>query len=384
MVAQLALSVVLLISAGLLIRSFVLLQQLHPGFTARNLLTFGLTMTGQKYADRQTVLSSYRRLYEQLDSLPGVKASGGTTALPLTQTYAWTPITIEGRTPLPGEKFINADERIISGNYFQAMEIPLIRGRFFNEQDTVEKPRVTIIDESMARQFWPGQDPIGKRIYEVQFNPPWLTIVGVVGRVKHETLDSDPRIVFYLPHAQRVTRAMTVVMRASQDPETLAASVKQQVHALDPELPMYSVRTMEHFVDQSLARRRFSMVLLTIFSAIALALATIGVYGLMAFLVSQGTREIGIRIALGATQTSIVRLVIRRGMALSLSGVVLGIIGAFAFTRFMGSLLYGVTPTDILTFASIPLLLSLVALVATCIPARRAAKVEPGDSLRCE
>jgi ABC-type antimicrobial peptide transport system permease subunit len=240
-----------------------------------------------------------------------------------------------------------------------------------------------MIDESLAKQFWPGQDPVGRRILEVQMGT-MLTIIGVVGRVKHDALDSDPRIVFYLPHAQRPTRAMSITLRTGQDPETVLESVKRELQKFDPGLPMYAVSTMDHLLDQSLARRRFTMALLTVFSVVALALAAIGVYGVMSFLVSQGTREIGIRVAMGATQAGIVRFVIRRGMAVSLTGVVLGIVAAFASTRLMRSLLYGVTPTDVLTFASIPLLLGLVALVASYIPARRAARVEPADSLRQE
>jgi predicted permease len=383
-VTEVALSVMLLIGAGLLIRSFVNLQKVHPGFNRRNVLTFGLAMIGDKYVDPPFVLSSYHQLWQRLDQLPGVSASGGITNLPLTQSYAWTPITIEGRTPLAGEKFLNADERVVGGRYFQAMEIPLLRGRWFNEQDTANKLRVTIIDESMARQFWPNQDPLGKRIYEVQSPTPWLTIVGVVGRVKHDTLDSDPRMVFYLPQTQRVSRSMTVVMRSGSDPDALAGSVRKTLQELDPNLPMYNVRSMEHFVSQSLARRRFSVVLLGIFAGLALALAVIGVYGVMAYLVNQGTREIGIRIALGATHRSILRFILRQGLGLSLVGVAIGLTGAFTLTRFMDSLLFGVTATDPLTFTAIPCLLLAAALLAILIPASRAARVDPMTSLRCE
>jgi predicted permease len=383
-VAELALSVVLLIGAGLLVRSFARLQNIHPGFNSRQLLTFGLTMSGRKYGDPQAVLTKYRQLWAGLDRLPGVTASGGITALPLTQMFAWTPITIEGRAPLAGEKFINADERIVSGRYFEAMEIPLRQGRFFNAQDTGANPRVAIIDENMARQFWPNQDPIGRRFRQVQSTIPWLTIVGVVGRVKHDALDSDPRIAFYLPQTQLPARGMTVVMRTRIDPASLSSAVKEVIRDLDADLPTYNIRTMEQFVDQSLARRRFSMLLLTIFAGLALALATIGVYGVLAYVVSQGSREIGIRLALGATQRGILNLIVGQGMILALSGVAIGMAGAFALTRFMNSLLFGITATDTLTFTSIPVLLILVALLASFIPARRAARVDPMASLRCE
>jgi len=383
-ISELALSVVLLIGAGLLIRSFANLQNVHPGFNPRNLLSFGMTLSGRKYGDVQVTLTTYRQLWERLERIPGVTAAGGTSALPLTQTFAWTPITIEGRTPLAGEKFINADERVVGGDYFQAMEIPLLRGRFFQEQDTAANSRVAIIDENMARQYWPNKDAIGKRFHLVQSNIPWHTIVGVVGQVKHDTIDSDPRIAFYLPHTQFPTRTMTVAMRSIPDPGPLSSAVKQEVRELDPDLPLYNVRTMEQFVDQSLARRRFSMSLLSLFAGLALALAATGIYGVMGYLVTQGTREIGIRIALGASQNGILGFIVRQGMALAVAGLALGLAGAFVLTRFMSSLLFGITATDASTFAAIPLLLILVALLASYLPARRAARVDPMISLRCE
>ena len=383
-VSELALSVVLLIGAGLLLRSFARLEEVNPGFNPQRVLTFGLTLIGRKYTDPQVAVRSYRQLWERFMQLPGVTATGGTTALPLTQTYAWTPILIEGRTPPPGEEFINADARIVSGNYFQTMEIPLLRGRFFNEQDTPSNPPVTLIDERMAREFWPGQDPVGKRIRYVQSNIPWHLIVGVVGRVKHDSLDSDPRIVFYLPQTQSPARTLSVVLRSRSDPAALTAAVKKEIRELDPDLPMYSVRTMEQGVNLSLARRRFSMLLLGIFAGVALALSAIGIYGVMAYLVNQGTRDIGIRIALGSTPGGILSLVVRQGMTLAFFGVVLGLAAALAFSRLMRSLLFGITATDAVTFAVIPGVLILVALLASYIPARRAAQVDPMLSLRCE
>jgi predicted permease len=383
-VSELALSVVLLIGAGLLIRSFANLQHVRPGFNPRNLLSFELTLSGRKYSDVEATLATYRRLWERLEHLPGAASAGGISALPLTRTFAWTPITIEGRTPLAGEKFINADERIVGGNYFQAMEIPLLKGRLFQEQDTAANPKVAIIDENMAQQYWPNQNPVGRRFHRVQSDVPWYTIVGVVGQVKHDTLDSDPRIAFYLPHTQYPTRAMTVVMRCRPDPGPFSAAVKQAVRDLDAELPLYNLRTMEQFVDESLARRRFSMLLLGIFAGLALALSAIGVYGVMAYLVSQGTREIGIRIALGASRRGILGFIVRQGMVLAAAGVAIGLAAAYVLTRFMSSLLFGITATDAPTFSMIPLLLILVALAASYIPARRAARVDPMVSLRCE
>jgi predicted permease len=385
-VAELALSVVLLIGAGLLIRSFARLQNVAPGFNPQNVLTFDLTMTGRKYNDKQVVLGNYRQLWERLEQLPGGSAAGGVSSLPMSQAFAWTPITVEGRTPLQGEKFLNADERLVGGHYFEAMGIPLRRGRFFNEQDDLTKPRVVLVDEYMAEQLWPGQDPIGKRIHimELKSDDPWQTVVGVVGRVKQDSLDSDPRIAFYLPQTQFPTRAMTVVLRSGGDPAGQVSAVKNELRSVDPELPMYYVRTMGQRVDESLARRRFSMLLLGVFASVALVLATIGIYGVMAYLVNQGTREIGIRMALGATQHDILGLVVRQGMMLAFSGVAIGLTGAFVLTRLIRSLLYGVEPTDPLTFVGISLLLALIALPASYIPAQRAARIDPMVSLRCD
>lgn len=385
-ISELALSVVLLIGAGLLIRSFGRLQDVSPGFTARGVLTFDLTMTGRRYNDKQVILNTYRELWERLEHSPGAIAAGGVTSLPLSEAFAWTPITVEGRTPLPGEKFLNADERVVGGQYFQAMEIPLRRGRFFNEQDDTTKPIAVIVDEYMAEQLWPGQDPIGKRIHIVELpsKDPWQTVVGVVGRVKQDSLDSNPRIAFYLAHTQFPSRAMTVAFRGRTSPAALLSASKNELRNLDPDLPIYYVRTMEQRVDESLARRRFSMLLLGVFASVALALATIGIYGVMAYLVNQGTRELGIRIALGASPRHILNLVVRQGMALAFAGVTLGLGASFMLTRLIRGLLFGVRATDPITFAGISFLLAIVTLLACYIPAQRAARIDPLISLRCD
>ena len=385
-ISEMALSVVLLIGAGLLIRSFARLLHVSPGFNPENVLTVELSMSGPKYKDEPAILAIYRQLWERLEALPGVTAAGAVTSLPLSEMYAWGPIVIEGRTPPPGEQFINADQRIAGGDYFQAMEIPLRSGRFFSASDTEEKPRVAVIDEFMAREYWPHEDPLGKRIRfgGLDDDGKWITIVGVVGRIKQYTLDTDSRIAFYLPQTQYPSRSMNVVLRSRGDPAGLTAAVAEAIHGLDPDLPLYNVRTMEQRLDESLARRKFSMALLTAFAGFALALATIGVYGVIAYLVNQGTRELGIRIALGASQRNILALVLRQGMSLALTGVAIGVAGALALTRLMQTLLFGVKATDALTFAAIPLVLLSIALLTSLIPARRAARIDPMVSLRNE
>jgi predicted permease len=387
-VAELALSVMLLIGAGLLVRSFARLQQVPPGFTADNVLTLELTMTGRKYSDVQVVLETYRLLWQRFARLPGVTASGGVSALPLSQMMAWGPITVEGRTPAVGEAFINADQRIVAGDYFRAMEIPLKRGHLFTEQDTRTTPRVVVVDEYMAQQLWPNGDAIGKRIrtggIDANPNAPWITVVGVVGRIKQDTLDSDSRMAMYLAHTQYGTRAMNVVLRSGVEPTGLAAAARKEIRDLDPDLPVYNVRTMTERVDESLARRRFSMLLLSIFAALASGLAAVGIYGVVAYFVSQGTRELGIRMALGASPAGIRALVVRQALVIVSSGVAIGLAGALIVARLMESLLFGIGATDPLTFASIPALLALVALVASYVPARRASRVDPMLALRHE
>jgi predicted permease len=288
--------------------------------------------------------------------------------------------------PPAGENFLNADERIVSGHYFEAMQIPLRQGRLFNDFDTPTTQKVAMIDEYFAQQYWPHEEAVGKRIRTggAESKDDWVTIVGVVVRIKQDALDSDPRIAFYLPHSQYTTQAMNVVVRSSVAPSTLTSAIKKEIRELDPDLPIYNVRTMDDRVQESLARRRFAMTMLALFALLAFALATIGIYGVMAYMVNQGTREIGIRLALGATQSNILRLVVRQGMTLALTGVGIGLAGAFAVTRLMRSLLFGVRSTDPITFVAIAALLSSIALIASYIPARRAARIDPMVSLRCE
>jgi putative ABC transport system permease protein len=387
-VSELALSVMLLVAAGLLIRSFARLQQVPPGFDSSNVLTLELTMSGRKYADANAVLETYRELWRRLRTLPGVTGTGGVSALPLSQMMAWGPITVEGRVAPPGQPFINVDQRTVAGDYFSAMRIPLLAGRLFTEQDTRSTPRVIVVDEHMASRLWPNEDPVGKRVrtggMDASPDAPWMTVVGVVGRVKQDALDSDPRMAMYRAHAQVTSRAMNVVIRGGSDPRALAAAATAEIRQVDPDLPVYNVRTMTSRVDESLAQRRFAMLLLAAFAAFAVGLGAIGVYGVMAFVVTQGTRELGIRLALGATSRGVLVLVVRQGLAVALTGLALGLAGALAVTRVMRSLLFEVGATDPFTFGAMALLLLLVALAASYVPAKRAARIDPLASLRSE
>lgn len=385
-VAEVALSVVLLIAAGLLIRSFTRLQEVPPGFNPSNVLTLELTMMGRKYNDTTAVLNAYREVWERLPAIGGVREAGGVSSLPLSQMFAWGPITVEGRMPAAGEEFINVDIRMVGGQYFRAMEIPLLAGRQFEEHDTRDTMRVAIIDDRMARELWPDEDPIGKRVRTGGLNStaPWITVVGVVGRVKQYALDTDARMAMYLSHSQYPTRAMNLVLKSDSAPSQLTGSVRELLRTLDPDLPMFNVRTMAERVSESLAQRRFAMHLLTLFAVIALVLATIGIYGVMSYLVSQSTRELGIRLALGATAGNVVWLVGRHSALMAVSGVAIGVAVALAMTRFMQSLLFETHTMDPFTFVAIAALLLVVALLAGLIPARRAAAIDPLRSLRAE
>jgi len=384
--AELTISAVVLIVAGLLLRSLVRLQNVSPGFNPANVLTLELTMSGDKYKDPQLVRSTYRLLWERLERLPGVASAGGVSSLPLSEMYAWGPITVEGRVPPPGENFINADERVVSGHYFETMQIPLLKGRLFNDADTPDKPPVILVDEFMAQQLWPGQDALGKRVSfgDLASKPVWATVVGVVGRIRQYTLDSDSRIALYLPQSQYPTRAMNVVLRSARDPAALSSAVKRELQELDRDLPMYRVLTMEQRVAESLARRRFSTVLLGVFAGFALVLAAVGIYGVMAYLVSQGTREIGIRMALGATRRNVLTLVVKQGLVLAACGIGVGVAAAFAISRLISGFLFGIRSVDPLTFSAAALLLLAVGLAASYVPALRASRIDPMVSLRCE
>jgi predicted permease len=389
-VSQLALCVVVLAAAGLLVHSFARVQQVAPGFDPEGVLTFQASLGAQKFREAVRVYEGYRSLWQTLKQIPGVEAAGGVTALPLSQMFAWGPITVEGRAVSPDEKFINVDQRTVAGDYFAAMRIPIIKGRAFTEQDTPDTPPVVVVDALMAEQLWPGQDPVGKRIrtggFDVRPDTPWMTVIGVTGRVKQYTLDGpEPRIAMYHWHKQRPGRNLSVVVRSStSDPVMLVPAVRDAVRRLDPDLPIYGVKSMARRVSESLAQRRFAVALISLFGVLSFGLAAIGTYGVIAYLVSQGTREIGIRMALGASPERVSSMVVRGGLVMAVIGIAAGLAGALLVTRYMHSLLFDVEPTDPLTFATITGALLAMSLLAAYLPARRAARIDPMVSLRSE
>jgi len=383
---EIALSLMLLVGAGLLVRSFARLQNVPPGFSPDHVISLRVAATGPKYKEDKPVIRFYQDVSDRIRNLPGVISEGVVRELPLTSSISWGGMTIEGYTPPSNEPELQLDQREADISYFQTMRIPLLSGRFFSETDTDTSQKVVLVDEKMAKRFWPHGDAVGKRVHAggPTGKAPWYTIVGVVGIVKQYGLDLDTRMVVYFAEKQNASNSMYIVARTSSDPSAMAAEVVGAVHALDSDIPVYDISTMDARVSRSLARQRFSMDMLGAFAGFALLLAAVGVYGVMSYLVTQGTRDIGVRIALGAQQSDILRLVLKQGMMLALVGIIAGLAGAAALSRVMGSLLFGVNSTDFATFTSVAVLLTIIAFAACYIPARRAMRVDPLVALRYE
>ena len=378
-VAEVALSLMLLIGAGLLVRSFVRLQSVSPGFNPDRVISMRLGASGRQFEDRALAVEFYRQVGDKIASVAGVKVRGAVTSLPFTSSVGWGSINVEGFTPQPGQE-LQVDQRAATPDYFRTMEVPVIKGRAFTDFDAMPSAqRVAIVDEKFAQRFWPNENPIGKHLWGDPKQP--MTIVGVVGTVKQYGLDIDGRIVFYRPSLGLLSYQ---VARTSSDPAAVAPEIVRAIHAVDPTIPVYDIRTMQDRMADSLARQRFSTLMLGAFAAFALILSVVGVYGVMSHLVSQGTHDIGVRLALGAQRSSIVGMVIRRGMELTGAGIVLGLLGAAALTRVMASLLFGVSATDAVTFAAVSVTLAAIGVLASYLPARRATLVDPVIALREE
>ncbi len=382
LIGEVALSLMLLVGAGLLIKSFLRLQEVRPGFNAHNVLIANLALPYPKYQYEQFE-EFFRQLKERVEAAPGVQAAGGGLNLPLNAgVYAIGRGFIPEGRPLTVDENRDAMFSSITGNYFRALQIPLLSGRTFEFRDNFEAPKVVIINETIAkRHFGSAAEAIGKRLSIWRDEKFMREIVGVVGDTKTGSLTGEGGAQIYVPNAQARFNLMGLVIRTAGDPAAFATTLRHEVQALDKDQPIYNVRTMDDVVANSLGTRRVSMQLFAVFACAALLLAALGIYGVMAYSVTQRTHEIGLRMALGAQKSDVLRLVIRQGMALTAIGVVVGVAGALALTRVIGNLLYGVTATDPLTFVAIPLLLLFVALVACYLPARRAARLDPTIAL---
>ena len=383
-VTEIALSLVLFIGAGLLMKSFWRLTNVNPGFQTDHLLTLHVSLPERKFSDTAQVIEFFRRVPEQLATLPGVKVVSAVNRLPISGGDPHGDLTIEDHTFAAGETPAVSYRRILP-NYFLAMGIPLLQGREFDGRDSGGQPDVVIINQKMAQRYWPGGDAVGKRI---KIGPPehepWLTIVGVVGNVNHTGLDAEPDFATYEPHAKRPWSEMTLLVRTTGDALSLAAPVQRELKNAEKDILIEDVITMNRRLDLSVAPQRMNMVLLATFAFIALLLAAAGIYGVMAHAVAQRTQEIGLRMALGAQLGDVLKMVLRNGLSLTLVGILIGLAGALGLTRLMSKLLFGVTPTDAPTFVTVAAILFVVALVACYIPARRATRVDPLVALRYE
>jgi putative ABC transport system permease protein len=382
-VAEVALSVALLVGAGLLVRSLWMLQNVNPGFDTRSLMTVQVSANELQYPTSADLSAFYRRVLDSIRALPGVRAAAATSIVPMSGGNTSIEVFVEGFTTDTTGLLPSADWRIVSAGYFQTLGVGL-RGRDFTDRDARDAPLVAIVSDDMARRYWPGVDPIGRIFRWHSATGPRFTVVGVAGEVRNLALDTDPAPVIYLPNTMMSWNPMFLTVRTATDPSALVTPIRHALREIDPKVPMSSVRTADDVIGESLGSRQFSMALLTVFAAVALTLASVGLYGVLAYLVSQRTHDIGVRLALGAMRRDIFRLVIGRGMLLAGAGSVLGLAAAYWLSRSLESLLFQVKPTDAATFAGVAGLLLLVAAAACYVPARRATRVDPLIALRYE
>jgi putative ABC transport system permease protein len=385
-VSEVALTLVLLVCAGLLIRSVLRLKNVDTGFNPKNILAMNIGLPSARYPKPENQIAFYKQVMERIAALPGVKAAGTTSVLPLSDNFDGRGLLVEDQPRARGEE-ISVDLYVTTPGYIRAMDIPLLRGRAFSEQDTADSFKVALINKTMAEQLWPNQDPLGKRIKfpgSEKSPQPWRTIVGVVSNVAQYALDKQAPMQMYLPHEQFPTSFNSIVVKTETDPTGLIGAVRREILAVDKDQAVYNITTLEQLLNESILIRRFFMSLLLVFAAVALILAAVGIYGVMSYVASQRTHEIGIRMALGAQARDVLKLVMANGMVLAMSGVLLGLLIAFAVTRVLAGLLFGVTATDAGTFVIVSTGLTAIALLACYIPARRATKVDPLEALRYE
>ena len=385
-VTEIALSLVLLVCAGLMIQSFLRLRRVNIGLDPKNVLTASVVLPQAKYRENDQRVAFFKQLVERMSHLPGVEAASATGTLPLSGNNWGRSLTVEGRPVLSVGQADVIQHTVVAPGYFRTMGIQLLAGRDFTDADNKDAPNVTIVDERLARQYWPNESPIGKRVRfgPPEDNEPWHTVIGVVSTVRHQRVQEDTRQSVYLPHQKIPVTGMTLVARTSSNPTDFAGAIRREVAQLDRDIPVSQIATMEEVVAESIWQPRLYATLFAVFAGGALALAIIGIYGVMAFLVQTRTHEIGVRMALGATTRDVFNLIVGRGMKLTAVGIVIGIVGAIALTRWMQSLLFNTSTTDPITFVLISVLLSLAAFFACYIPARRAAKVDPLVALRYE
>ena len=379
-VAEVALALALLVGTGLLVRSFLKLQQTDPGFSSAGVLTMSIAL----YKGEEQQISLYQKLIERVSAFPGVRSAGMTSDLPWTGYDSGGFITVEGKT-FPQDQPAHARYHFISADYMRTIGVPLLSGRWFNAQDTSKAREVILINQTMARKYWPGEDVIGKRITfstNPQKDEDWMNVVGVVGDVKDYPNSTEAEPAFYWSLTQQTFPEMLLTIRTDKDPMGLIDAILREVRAIDRELPISDIRTLDTVTSAAMTGQRLSLILIGFFALASLVLAAFGIYGVMSYLVSQRTHELSIRLALGAQVGDVMKLIIRQGMKLALVGVSIGIIISLALTQLMKSILFGVSATDPLTFALIAALLVIVALLANYIPARQAAKVDPMITLK--
>jgi predicted permease len=384
-VAEMALAVVLLVGAGLMLRSFGALQRVNPGYSTNNILTMRLQLPNTKYRDDEQRIRFFREAISRIQEVPGVQSAGAISYLPLSGLGAGTGFTIEGQPPPPPGRDYVVDVSVCDNGYFKTMNMPLKSGRFFSERETAEKANVVIVSESLARTYFPQGDALGKRLVIEMTRPNVPTeIIGIVGDVKFRDLTAEPHPTTYWPHPQLAYSGMTFTVRTAAEPLSMAPSVERAIRSIDKDQPVAEVRTMNQWVARSLAQARFSSTLLTIFANLALALAAIGIYGVMSYAVSQRTSEIGVRLALGATMGDVLTMIVLDGLRLAVFGLAIGVLLALGLSRTIAALLYQTTGTDPVTFAAVIGVLGAAALLASYLPARRASRIPPVEALRAQ